>query len=476
MNTKHNRTLVSIIQVSASNIIRLLAGIFVGFLLPKVIGVTNYGIYKTFTLYCSYVSIFSFGFADGIYLKYGGINYEEINKNDFRTYSRVYIAIQAIVTFIGIIISSCWFDITAKVVFIFTALYLFSANVTGYYQYISQITRRFKELSYRNIIYSVITILGICFLFFLYKINDSYISYFWYMLFYITTCYALTIWYILTYKDLLFGKASPLKVCTSNIFNCIKIGIPLAISNLCLSMLLSIDRQFVNLLYDIDTYSVYAFAYNMLSLITTAMAAISTVIYPSMKRENGKKVVRFYDTFVAIILSLTFACIAVYYPLSWFVPWFLPKYSNSLIIFKIILPGLSIQSVITIVIHNYYKIDGKSTSFFVKSLIVLLLSIIANFVAYYCFKTTISISIASIIIMMFWYFILDFYYLKHYKTNSLKNYLYIILMGIVFYIFPSKEWWYSLIIYCFFYFTITYLFYGKLFNFPIKEQIDYRVK
>lgn len=55
-----------ILKVSASNVVKLLAGLLVAFVLPKIIGVADYGYYKTFTLYATYVGLFHLGICDGI--------------------------------------------------------------------------------------------------------------------------------------------------------------------------------------------------------------------------------------------------------------------------------------------------------------------------------------------------------------------------------------------------------------------------
>ena len=41
-------TLKNILKVAFSNIFTVIAGVIVGFALPKMIGITNYGYYKTF--------------------------------------------------------------------------------------------------------------------------------------------------------------------------------------------------------------------------------------------------------------------------------------------------------------------------------------------------------------------------------------------------------------------------------------------
>ena len=78
----------NIIKVGISNLFTILSGIIVGFVIPKIMGLEDYGYYKTFTLYVSYVGLFHLGFIDGIYLKYGGVSYDDFDKSRFRMYSR----------------------------------------------------------------------------------------------------------------------------------------------------------------------------------------------------------------------------------------------------------------------------------------------------------------------------------------------------------------------------------------------------
>ena len=62
--------------VAFSNIIKLISSILIAFVIPNLLGLTNYGYYKVFVLYLTYIGLFHFGFIDGIYLKFGGLSYE----------------------------------------------------------------------------------------------------------------------------------------------------------------------------------------------------------------------------------------------------------------------------------------------------------------------------------------------------------------------------------------------------------------
>ena len=469
------RTIGNIFKVAASNILKLLAGVLVGFLLPKIIGVTDYGYYKIFTLYASYVGLLHFGFADGIYLKYGGKNYDELNKGSFRFYTLFLIGFELIITVIGAFISLFALSGDLKFIFICLAAYLLAANITNYYQIISQITGRFNELSIRTVIQSALTALAVVVLWLIKRFADVTVSYKIYTIIYVGINVVLTLWYIFTYRDLTFGKQD--RSNKKELWEFIKIGFPLLIANLSSTLILNLDRQFVSILFDTDTYAVYAFAYNMLGLITTALSAISTVIYPTLKRTDENTLKGTYSRLIEIILILVFACLLVYFPLCWFVNWFLPKYADSLPIFRIILPGLAVSSAVTIVMHNYYKTFGKETSFFIKSIIVLVLSAGANYAAYAIFKTTQAISIASIIVMVLWYVLIEIYFIRQHKVKWVKNFIFMLLVAAGFYLITWWDiWWASMLIYFVFFVGITYAFYWKDINALMRKIFKKKIK
>ena len=51
-------------------------------LVPKMLGVEEFSYWQLFLFYLSYVGLFHFGITDGMYLKNGGLTYDEINKKE----------------------------------------------------------------------------------------------------------------------------------------------------------------------------------------------------------------------------------------------------------------------------------------------------------------------------------------------------------------------------------------------------------
>lgn len=428
-----------ILMVTISNFTTILAGVVTGFIIPKILNVEDYGLYKTFTLYSSYIGLLSLGIVDGIVLKYGNKDLEELELEKMRSIFSIYFSINIIFTLMIFFVCLTTLK-NNKVIFLFIALNIICTNITGYFQQISQITRNFKEYSFRNILKSFLNILIVLILYVMFKFNCT-INYKMYVLMLLISNYFLTIWYMFTYKELIFGKRNTINSIKNDMKLLIKNGFPLLIANLCSTLLLTLDRQFVNVLFENEIYAIYAFAYNLLSLVTVAVSAISTVLFPSLKRAEKSKIMNEYKDYVSLIALLIFLCISIYFPLSIFIRWYLPNYILSLGIFKTIFPGLVISSAISIIIQNYYKVLNISREFFKKSVFALIISFALNVIFYKIFNTPLSISVASIFSMIIWYISCDSTLSKIIYVNNINNLIYMLIGIVIFYLCSNLNNW-----------------------------------
>lgn len=431
---ENKKFLKNIIKVVSSNICIILSGIFVGFVIPKIMGATNYGNYKIFSLYLSYIGLFNLGFVEGIYLKYGGIEYEKIDKEKFRTYTKVLFFTEIFLTALIFLFAILFLKDNYKLIFIFIAISIVPKIMTGYYQFISQMTSRFNELSFRNLINSILTIFVIVLLYFLYKIGTfENLNYSVYIILTILIFYILMLWYIKTYKDITIGNSLKIRDVKVEIKEFIILGFPLLISNLIGTLILSMDRQFVSLLFETEIYGVYSFAYNIIALAMTAVTAVSSVLYPTLKKKTSNEIINIYDKLMKNMMIIIFALLGGFYILIPIISKFLPSYIDSIEILRVIFPTIAIQSAITLIIHNYYKVFQQTNIIFKQSIVILMLSILANAVAYSIFKTPIAISVASVIIMYIWYIISEYKLKKEYKLKTCKNFIYMNIMISLFY-------------------------------------------
>ncbi len=462
------KVLKNILKTVVGNLSSLVSGVLVGFLLPKIISVADYGLYKTFTLYFNYLGVLSLGIIDGIVLRYGEKDFGDLDRRRFRSFFAWYAILHFALTFVAVAVSFFVANGDYKFILLILALNLLPSNGIGYFQQVSQITERFGEYSARKILQAVANILLVLAMYLLYK-NGTPVGYRQYLIGLSAIHVLLLAWYLVTYRDIVFGEKIPLGESFRDLLGLMKIGFPLLLANMCSTLLLSLDRQFVNVLFTNEEYAVYAFAYSILSLITVATSAISLVIYPVFKRTDGEKLKKLFPDINALLLIFLFGTVTVYFPLVWFIGWFLPQYEYSLTIFRIILPGLAVSCSITVVMHNYYKVFGKSTGFFRKSLVALAVSFACNVIAYAIWGTRESISIASIFSVSLWYLHTQWGLRKDCGFDG-RGALYALLMGAIFYLCSANfvpETWQGLLLYLALFVLVTGLFF-----FPKRRAIS----
>lgn len=454
-----NKNLIDIIKVTLSNFATIISSVLVGFILPKILGVTDFGLFKTFTLYITYTGLLSFGFIEGVYLKYGGYSLEELDEKKFRFYSKVVVISQLLFSVICSVITYNLFSAEYRLIALFVSMYIFCGNINTYYVYISQITKRFDELSFRNVLRAIMITAVIMILYFLKEYGHFNVSYYHYTVVFMLIYLILDIWYMVTYRNITFGKA---KYKQNELKSLTLLGLPLLFSNLVSTLLLTVDRQFVNITFDTDTYAVYAFAYNLLSLVTTATSAISTVIYPNLRKVKHSEYKKKYEFYSKAVISFVALSLCIYFPLGIIINWFLPKYHDSIMIFRIIFPGLILSTATQVVMNNFYKVMEKNVSFFVKSVVAIILSIVLDCMAYYIWGTTVSISAVSIISMLVWYLISEISLAKILKVKMLVNFIYIIAVSIEFYLITELDNYYlGFIMYIIAFLITTAIIYKK---------------
>lgn len=420
--------------VAISNFIKLVSSILVGFLIPKIMGVSNYGYYKTFTLYYGYVYILSIGFCEGIYLTYTGFHYKELDEKKMRALLRFFSLMQIIVTFIVMLISIFFMKQEYGFIIFSLGFALLIFNILNYYMNLSTALQNFKELSFMQIVGAAATLVAVGIFATLYFTGHLHeLNYRIYILVIVGITLFQLLYYLIKYRSISFGKRLPISEIKSDIKELFKIGFPLLIANLISTLLMSVDRQFVNMLFTNDEYGIYSFAYNMITAITTVISAVSTVLYPHIKQYSWEKQKKSFNFIIMIISILTALCLLAYFPLYFIVEHFLPDYIYAMRIFRIILPSLLFSNAVTLVIFNFFKALGKSFHYFVIGIIMLAIAIIADAVAYIIAHSMLAISAVSVGVMGLWLLITMIIMIKEYKVNPLKNIIYLLLILVGFY-------------------------------------------
>jgi len=423
----------AISYVIGANIISLMIGAVLSFLIPYMLKITDYGYYKQFTLYLSYVGLLHFGFNDGIYLEYGACNYEDLDKKKFRMYFR-YLLFQQLMTSIVLLIFIFLIFQDQKRLFIFSFVVfnMILLNLTKYFCYISQVTKHFFLYSVAYLIEKTALIIPLTFLF---LINQSS---FQYVVISQTMIYALLIsLFIYIYKDLVFGYRELLN--KIEIKRIMSIGMSLMLGNFIIIMIFNIDRLMIDLFLTIKDFSIYSLAVACLSMILVFITSISMLFYPYLKRKAVSSYKAYYEKLSIIIACFSALALSSFFPIKYIIMNYLPQYKASIPIFLILLPGVALRGEIDIIFNNLFKSLKKQSIYFMISILVLLISIILNIILFYFYRNMYSITISSLLTFIIWYILSDLYLMRYFKINQIKKYFYLIIAYGTYFLFANSN-------------------------------------
>lgn len=369
----------------------LIISIINSFLLPRYLSVDTYAIIKTYTLYIGYAGFLSLGYADGMYLKYGGANIERIEKEELSSNFKSYVILEIVVSAVCLVISA----FIKNFVFMAFAFGSLCVNVIGYYKNLYQAVGEYKlygkALNYQTILMFV---LNMVLIFILKSDNSSY-----YIVIQVFTAFLVMIYLtaILNRRILLLysGKSS-----FKQIWSNITFGFALMLGNFSSSIITSLDRWFVKFLMNSSCFAQYSFAVSLENIVSAFVTPITISLYNVFCRncatEYVKKIKKAVLVWGCVIISVAF-------PVKFVVTYFLPKYTDAL---AIIFPLLGAQAFYVVIkgIHvNIYKTEKKQQRYFISMFVMIAVAVVTNIVFYLIFNSVWSFAIATFVTAVIWF-------------------------------------------------------------------------
>ena len=305
-----------------SNIFILLSGVLVGFVLPKIMGVDEYGYYKLFMLYATYIVLLYFGFADGMLVKYGGQDDTQIDKFKIQYITKFFIKMEIVVSVVMFICCACFLQGEYRQIFLLLSIFTLLSNIVTYYRYLAQAMLKFNLISRVNMLQSILTclIVIICFSIVKLKLLSPLPAVVYLILFLVVFLILLIVLHSSLKKTLSINKKLLRETVTyKSIVELFKLGIPVAISYQIGTFILNIDNQLISMFFDNRLFGIYSFAYSLISIISTVIVPISTVIFPFLNRQSENTVMGQYSFNTAILFIFIYASLIVYYPVRLFI-------------------------------------------------------------------------------------------------------------------------------------------------------------
>lgn len=373
---KINELFSSLSSVIISNSLTLITSALVVLVLPKIIGVKEYGYWQLYLFYYSYVGFLHFGWCDGIYLKFGGKKYNDLDYDYFNSQLFVFSIVQIIIGTI-IVICGFLFKINSDEKFILSIIGIttFLTNLRFFFMYILQATGRIKESSKIILIDRFSYILLIMFAL-LVKIEN-------YKILIISDVSARFISLNVSLyfcKELLHIASINWKKVLGEIIENIKIGSNLMFSNIASTLIVGFVRFGIQNKWDIETFGRISLTLSISNLFLTFINSIGIVIFPMLRRLDSSHMSKIYMAIRNILMPFLYSLLLLFFPFRYVLNIWLPNYSSSLEYMGIIFPIIVFEGKMSLMLNTFLKTLRLEKIILRVNIIIMLISLIGTYV------------------------------------------------------------------------------------------------
>lgn len=362
----HNLSYAFVAQMIAMSI-----SIIVNMVLPKFLGVESYSYWQLFIFYSQYIPFLHLGLNDGIYLRYGGIEFEELDRSVIKSQLLLGFCYQFV--FCIILCFSSWILVTEKIriwiVVLVCFFYLFYTiqNFFGYvFQAANETAWYSKTIILNRLVFFVFVI--IC----LISRRDTV----WlYVGGYIFAQLISMMYTGFKGYTILSAKCSNIRSSFQELKKSVSAGSKLMLANIASMLILGIGRQIIDLKWGIIVFGKISFSITLTNLVLIFIQQVGMVMFPMLRQLKSDKQKQIYELCrQGMFFTLPLVFIG-YFPLKIILSVWLPDYVESLHYLALMLPICFFDAKMQMLCNTYLKVKRKEKLLLGVNLIAMLSSL-----------------------------------------------------------------------------------------------------
>lgn len=395
MNIKAISFIKNMSYTISSNLLSLIISTLVVLIIPKLIGVEEYGYWQLYIFYSSYVGFLHFGWSDGIYLRYGGEEYDNLDK---RLLHSQFIELFVSQTIIALCIWGASFifsqDADRSFILQMVGIATILINTRLLFFYILQATNRIKQYASLTMLDRVLYLFLIA-AFLIIGIRDYKLLIFADLIGKLITLLLAAY----TCKDIAFRSLSTFYFTINEIFINISVGIKLMFANIASMLIIGIVRFGIEQAWDVATFGKISLTLSISNMMMIFINAVGIIMFPILRRTNKEKLANIYSTMRDFLMVVLLGFLIVYYPLKLVISAWLPDYAESLLYMALVFPMFIYEGKMALLINTYLKTLRREKMMLKINMITMGLSLIATYFTTQVFKN-LDVAILSIVILL----------------------------------------------------------------------------
>jgi O-antigen/teichoic acid export membrane protein len=362
-------------------------------LIPKLLGVEEFGYWQLFIFYTQYGGFLHFGLIDGIYLREGGKEYRQLDYSSLGYQLRMFSIWQILILLVFVYIGLINVTPARTYTILASCLFIFLSNIMCFLMYVLQAVNDIKSVALGKIL---MTLFFVAFTVFLLGFKITHFEP--YIICYIISNIACEIYYIAKSKEIVkavfvSSKASYRIEMMQNV----KMGIVLLLANICGMLILGYGRFLVDQTWGIKSFAVVSFAFMFVNFFMTFVMQASLVLFPELKRWDVTKVNAFYIKMRGVLALYLPMVLLLYMPIYYFVQFWLPQYLESVKYLLYLMPLCIFDTKMNLLCNTLFKVFNQVRQLLLCNLIALFCSVCAISISIFYFNSLKAVIISMLL-------------------------------------------------------------------------------
>lgn len=359
--------------------IAMVVSIVTTLVVPKILGVEEYGYWQLFIFYSSYVGFGHLGLNDGVYLINGGLSREKIDKRSINSQLVVSLCFQLVLSAV-VMAAITQSDLGEKRDFVIsaTAVYMVIQNTALYFGYVFQAMNETMSYS-KSCIIERLCFAGPMIILVIMRTSAFEL----YVVAYCFSSLVQLVYCLWHARDFFSMGLEPSRLAITESIASVKVGIKLMLANVASMLILGVARFVIDAVWGIETFGQLSLSISMVNFFLAFISQASMVLFPEL-RQSGEEDRRRFFRAARDAMSLLFPVVYIlYYPICWLLALWLPAYANSLAYFAYLIPICVFDSKMNISCTTLFKVIRKEKTLFYINLGTTLVSAAGSLVGAY---------------------------------------------------------------------------------------------
>jgi len=394
--------------VLSSQVIVFISGLIKALIIPVLLGLSDYALWQIYVFYTIYIGVFTLGYGDGLYLKYGGLAFSQLPIERLRASNSLYLILLAIGVVIVSVLAATSGDPNRALIFYAIALNVAVLGTTSIISLTLQATNELKGYAFLNSADKIFFLLALFAL-----VNDDFRNFKYLICADLGAKLIVVAFLLRRYRMLFIGSFVRLKEAAQEFLDSVGAGFQLLLANLSGMLVLGVGRLIVEYFGALDSYAYYAFATSIANVVLMSVTALSIVLYPALRRQPQTDYINYFNKTTQAYAAFALAMLIGYFPAVAFVTLVATQFAPVVDFLNAIFVITVLQGKMQLVNNTYYKALRLERQMLIANLGSLVCATILSVVGFWMTESVLSVAYAALVTMLIRVYASEVFLRKH---------------------------------------------------------------